>query len=286
MPDSFRPNVLWLAGVLAGRDYPLERLARDLELASDVVAEALPAHAQELGAYFAAGAAAVRGHDAHDGAAAADGSADERLREAFVAAVLAGDPSSARRSIEAAADGGVPVRELYLGVLQPALREVGELWATGRASVAQEHLATATAQTLLGALAPRLERGETVDRRVVVGSVEGELHAVGARFLADFLEADGWTVLEVGASVPVDDLVAFVGDARPDVVALSTTLTTHLDATRAAFGRLRALPQRPLLAGGGHAYAGDARLALELGADLFASDAAGLALELRRRFSV
>lgn len=283
LPKSFEPNILWLAGVLAARDYPVERLSRDLELAADVVREALPAHAVELCGRLIDGAAAVRGR-ADAGASGEDGR-QERLRNEFVQAVLEGDPASARRAVESAAYEGVPARDLYLGVLQPALREVGELWATGRISVAQEHLATATAQVLLGALAPRLERRVNVARRVVVASVEGELHAVGGRFVADFLEADGWSVLEVGASAPVEDLVAFVTEIRPDVVALSTTLTTHLGAAGRAFSRLRTLPQRPLLAAGGNAYAGDATLAFQLGADLFAADAEALARELRNRFA-
>ena len=50
----------WLAGLLAARDYPLERLARNLELAAAVMGERLPDHAERVDALCAAAATAVR----------------------------------------------------------------------------------------------------------------------------------------------------------------------------------------------------------------------------------
>ena len=53
-------QVEWLAGLLAARDYPLERLARNLELAGDVLAEHVPDHRDEAVELLASAAAAVR----------------------------------------------------------------------------------------------------------------------------------------------------------------------------------------------------------------------------------
>ena len=275
----FAMNVNWLAGVLRSREYPLERLERDLELAADVLAAAAPAYAAELAERFAAATSAVRAAASGDAAIAGG-----ELRRAYLSALLDAGPADARRVVEEAADGGLPVRTIYLEVLQPALYEVGELWASGRMTVAEEHLATATTQVLLARLAPRLRREPRVERRAVVTSAQGELHALGARFVADFLEGDGWTVLELGASTPADALVGFVRDARPHVVAISTTLTTNLEASRDVVSLLRGLPDPPVVAVGGRAYGGDEEIARRVGADVFAADAGALADMLRRRF--
>ena len=280
--QDFAANITWLAGVLAARDFPLERLARDLELAAEVVAETLGGETGGVESLLRTGAELVRTHPS-----ALDGTttpARTALQSAYVASLLAGEPAAARRMIEKAIQDGMSVRDAYLQVLQPALYEIGDLWASGRASVAQEHLATATTQALAAQLAARLPHAGDSGRRAVVTGTEGELHALGTRFVADFLEAEGWSVLELGASTPTRDLISFVRRERPDIVALSTTLTTNLAAAKTARSELRALPDPPFLAVGGGAYAGDDALARRLGADLFATDAGALAEALRDRF--
>ena len=277
---NFLGNVDWLRRVLTSRNFPEERLARDLELAGEVVAEKLSDVAVGLVERFAAAASLVR-----DGASAGEPPAGSPVRDAYLQALLAVRPAAARRVVEAALASGLPARSVYLDVLQPALHEVGRLWETGQASVAQEHLATATTQTLLHELAAALPHPPPVARSAIVSGTEGELHAVGARFVADFLEADGWNVIELGASTPIGDLVRLVDRAGPDLVALSTTLTSNLARASEAVAGLRALPHRPLIAVGGNAYHGDRALAESLGADLFAADAGSFVDALRERLA-
>jgi methanogenic corrinoid protein MtbC1 len=74
---------------------------------------------------------------------------------------------------------------------------------------------------------------------VIVACVEGEAHALGARMVADFFIAAGWSTHFLGASVPTNDLVAFTHVIRPDVVALSCTLPRHLPALHETAARLR-----------------------------------------------
>src|SRR5215210_5471724 len=130
----------------------------------------------------------------------------DHVREAYLDALVAGDLDGARRVLTGALDAGTTVRELYLGVLQPALYEVGARWSRAEISVAQEHLATAAAQAAMAGLAERLaplpgSRGASRGS-VVIACAEDELHALGVRMVADFLEADGWGVTWIGAMTP------------------------------------------------------------------------------------
>jgi len=281
--DDLRPagaeligNVTWLARVLAARNFPVERLARSLEIAADVVADA---------GFSDADAFAERLRSASAGVVA-DGPPEHPpsgspVRNAYLAALLRTDPHGARLVVEAALDAGMPVRELYLDVLQAALYEVGRLWENGEATVAQEHLATATTQTLAARLSARLAAAPRPQLTAIVSGTQGELHALGARFVGDFLEAEGWTVIDLGASTPTDALVRTVAERRPKLVCLSTALTTNLIHAEDAIGALRRLDEPPLIAVGGHAYHGNPTLAHRLGADVHAADAAAF-LELLR----
>ena len=283
--DDLRPggarllgNVTWLARVLDARRFPLDRLARNLQIAADVVTDAgLPG----------AGALAARLRDA--AASVLAGAPPERppagapVRDAYLAALLRADPHGARLVAEAALAAGMPLRELYLAVLQDALHEVGRLWQNGQATVAQEHLATATTQTLAARLSAQLAVPPRPQLTAVVSGTEGELHALGARFVADFLEGEGWAVIDLGAGTPTTDLVRTVSEQRPTLVCLSTALTTNLSHAQAAIDALRRLEDPLLIAVGGHAYHGDPALADRLGADLHATDAASFMALLHDR---
>ena len=171
-------------------------------------------------------------------------------------------------------------------MLQPALYEIGRRWEEAEISIAQEHLATATTQSLMARLAERLGAENTArrGRTALVACAEGELHSLGVRMVADFLEADGWDVLFVGALSPVGALAEMAAERGVDVVALSASLSERLPEVRAAVRALAALDPRPLIAVGGQAFAGDPAAALATGADLFANNAEALVQTLAERF--
>jgi methanogenic corrinoid protein MtbC1 len=197
------------------------------------------------------------------------------LRDAYLRAVLDGDRSAARALLEHALRTGARARDLYIDVLQGALYEVGERWARAEISVAQEHLATATTQSLLAWLAEHLEQPPGPRRgRAVVACAEGELHALGGRIVADFLEASGWEVRYLGALTPPEQIAALAATdgGRADVVALSAALPERLPQLERACTAVHALDPPPLVLVGGRAFAGDPERARLVGADAYAAD--------------
>jgi methanogenic corrinoid protein MtbC1 len=207
------------------------------------------------------------------------------LRDAFVEAVLEPDARRARDLIGDARTGGVPVSRLYLEVLQPALYEIGALWEQARIGVAHEHIATQITQAVLAQLAGGLEpTGTGHGRRAIVSCSPGEQHVLGGRMMADFLEADGWTVLSLGADTPAEELAWLAAAERVELVALSTALPAHLLAAGAACAEVRRLPEPPFIVAGGQAFRGDPTRAAMVGADAYADGPAELLAVLRDRF--
>lgn len=194
-------------------------------------------------------------------------------RARYLRALMDADVREARAVAEGALGEGMAPDRLYLGVFQPALYEIGALWQQGQATIAQEHLATATTQALMARLWPGTPATGPQSRRAITAVTEGDWHVLGSRFLADFLEADGWTVLDLGAATPTEELQRLAIRIKPAVVCLSTTVTANLPAAERAIAALKSLRDAPLVAVGGHAYGGRADIALRLGADLFAHDA-------------
>jgi methanogenic corrinoid protein MtbC1 len=169
----------------------------------------------------------------------------------FLAALLVGD----RRCCEALTDQAlaacVPILALYQRLFQRALYQVGEEWACNRISVGTEHLATAIVEGLLNRLYPQVITPNRIGRRIVVASVEGELHQVGAKMVCDVFEMYGWEALYLGADSPTTDLLRTVRDLRPYAVGLSLSVYGHLGALEAAIGLIRSnFPELPVLIGG------------------------------------
>ncbi len=206
----------------------------------------------------------------------------------FLDALVRGDRRAADGIVDHVLDRGDGLRGLYLDVVQPAMREIGRLWQENELTVAEEHLATAITQSSMGRAFERVYRWhESRNPSLIAACVDAERHQVGLRMLCDLLELDGWDTAYLGASVPIESLVAMVEKRRPQVVALSVTIAPNLPRLRAAIDAIRRSPvtTQPLIMVGGRALAGDPELASRLGADITATDAAEAVEMLRERFS-
>lgn len=203
--------------------------------------------------------------------------------DAYLRALVARDGGAARATVQAALDGGASVADVYLGVLQPALYAIGDSWAREQRTVADEHFAAALTESIMGALGPRL-RGEPREGRLaVLTCTPEERHCIGLRMVSDLLQGDGWEVIELGASLPTEDLVALVDDERPDAVGLSTSTAGRLPGVQEMLLALRELPDPPLIVVGGQFWtAAASAVAAELGADHVVRDARLLAPLLDR----
>jgi methanogenic corrinoid protein MtbC1 len=208
----------------------------------------------------------------------------EPHRDAFLRALVERDSTAARRAVDAALAAGLSVDDIYIEVLQPALYEIGHRWALGDLNVAQEHYATALAQSLLDVLSASRQRPPPDGRLAIVTATREVQHTLGARRLADFLEADGWEALLLGAGPPVRDVVELVDLERPDVVALSTSTAGVLPGVIELAGALAELRPRPLIVAGGRFWTAETSAAArEFGADLVLHDAREAVVRLRER---
>lgn len=205
-------------------------------------------------------------------------------RDAFLEALVARDSAKARRAIDAALQDGGAIEDIYLGVLQPALYEIGHRWALGDLNVAQEHYATVIATSLVNHLSERRELPPKDGRLAFVTGTPEEQHTLGARMVADFLEGDGWETILLGAGPPAHDVVELVDQERPDVVALSTSTAGVLPGVVELVGALDALRPRPLIVAGGRFWTAEtSAAALEFGADKVVNDARELIPWLQER---
>lgn len=188
----------------------------------------------------------------------------DELRDRYLRAQLAGDRREAVRILlEDGLDRGIGIIDLQAQVIQAAQHEIGHLWQQNRVTVAQEHMASSISQLGLAALFERAQPAPPLGKRLVLACVQGELHDLPARIVADFLELAGFDVRYLGADVPHDDLIAMVTEQPPDLIGLSVTMSFNVPSLRTAIARVRAATACPIFIGG-HATRWSQRLAEEL----------------------
>lgn len=200
----------------------------------------------------------------------------------FLDIILGGNRRTAYRMLKACYDSR-DLTYVYEEVVCPAMRELGEMWARDEVSVAQEHLATATADAAIVGLYPDLNWPLSRTSRVFVACPEGERHALGARMLADLLALDGWDELYFGADVPIETLAQEAAEHHPQVVALSVAIKNNLANTRSAAEAIRsASPGTKILAGGRAVLGASREHAVALTASDIVAESAAEAVRLIR----
>jgi len=172
--------------------------------------------------------------------------------------------------------GQISIQELYLGVFEPVLHEVGHRWQDNKISIAQEHFISATTQLIMSRLYPKIFSSGPRGRRMVAACAGPELHEIGLRMVADFFEFGGWDTYYLGANLPIDAVLRAVNERKADLLALSATMPRHVSYIHEVILGLRAdeaLRSTTVLVGGG-AFGADADLWRSIGADGFTADAA------------
>jgi len=101
------------------------------------------------------------------------------LYEPYLASLLEGNRQACQKIVSQLLASGIEIRQLYVGLFQHALYQVGELWEQNQISVAKEHLATATTESLLPLVYPVIFRTPRCGRRAVVSCVANELPPTG-----------------------------------------------------------------------------------------------------------
>ena len=131
------------------------------------------------------------------------------------------------------------------------LDQVGQGWADGRFSIAQEHAASAALSDFLAARWRELLEGAT-GPSVVLGTLPGELHSLGLQQAAVVVAMRGVRVHFVGANTPVEELAGAAKALDAHGVIVSVSVAASPGRTRTLLDELRGLlPDRvELLVGG------------------------------------
>jgi methylmalonyl-CoA mutase cobalamin-binding domain/chain len=153
--------------------------------------------------------------------------------QALYESILTGDAAAAESITREALTGGADPQELVNKYLIPAMDEIGRRFEASEVFVPELVVAARAMKAAMKHIDPLLK---TSDRpaaaRVVLGTVQGDLHDVGKNLVGSLLTGGGFEVIDLGVNVPPDKFIQAVRDTGAGIVGLSALLTTTMPAMR------------------------------------------------------
>ena len=155
----------------------------------------------------------------------------ERLLAAMTEAIVAGDKAAAETLAGQALNAGLDPHEVIEKGYIPGIRKVGELWESGEYFLPELIGSAECMKAALAVLKPALgaARAKELSRgKVVIGTIEGDIHDIGKNLVAAMLSANGFDVLDLGADVKPARFIEAAREAEADFICLSALLTTTM----------------------------------------------------------
>lgn len=198
--------------------------------------------------------------------------------ERLARVVIDGEATAVGQLVEQALGEGLPANAILQDGLLKGLGVVGERFAKQQMFLPEVMMAAGAMQAGLELLRPYLETSQAQDSglrgRVVLGTVEHDIHDIGKNLVAMLLTANGFQVIDLGVSVSPDNFVRACQEYRPQFVGMSALLNTTMPAMAQTITALEAAGLRNaglrVMVGGAPVTP---EFAARIGADIYADDA-------------
>jgi methylmalonyl-CoA mutase cobalamin-binding domain/chain len=153
-------------------------------------------------------------------------------RESLVAAIVDLDEQAALERVGEELDAGVDPVEI-LERCRQGMSIVGERFEKGEFFLSEMIMAAEIFTQIADSVRPQLKRSVTGNLgKIVIGTVEGDVHDIGKNIAIALLEAEGFEVVDLGVDVPPHRFVEAIKEHEPDIVGMSSLLTVAIESTK------------------------------------------------------
>lgn len=142
---------------------------------------------------------------------------------------------------------GIP--SFFEKILTPVMYQIGDMWAKNRLGIADEHVASNIANTLVKMINSKYTDMPT-KKKIVICVPEGEEHNLGANILETHLSSIGHRVYNLTPTEPHDSIVNFIGSTKPDSIIVSITLEDNIKPGQRLVKKIRDRFDVPVYVGG------------------------------------
>lgn len=204
----------------------------------------------------------------------------------FARMLIDHDASVATTYVSALRAEGIPLASLYLDLLAPTARHLGEMWEDDTASftevtigVCRMHQVLLEFSRCFDAKTDKSEPG----RNALIAPAPGEQHTFGLFMVMEFLRRAGWNCWS-GAPMTNRDFLRLTQEQDFDVIGVSVSSDQSVDQAAAVIAEIRRKPRNgdAVIVAGGRAILEDPGLASSIGADAIAADGREAVAQINR----
>jgi corrinoid protein of di/trimethylamine methyltransferase len=201
---------------------------------------------------------------------------ENEILEGLCQAIIDGEPNDAVNWANKALKEKIDLIKAAEEGLGKGLRFVGDAFGRGEAFIPDLVLAADAMKAGSRILEAELEKTGVKIKSlgiIVIGTVAGDLHDIGKTLVSTLFKAAGFTVYDLGIDVPTEKFVTAVKEKKPDILGLSSLLTTTIKEQKVVIDALKEAgirDQVKVMVGGGavaHEWAD------KIGADSYGEDA-------------
>jgi 5-methyltetrahydrofolate--homocysteine methyltransferase len=200
-----------------------------------------------------------------------------RLKELVLNLDRAGVEKATREALEA----GDSPQDIISEGLSRGMEEVGERFERREFFLPELMLSAKVMKTALDILRPHItEKSQKSAGRIVLGTIQGDVHYIGKNILAAVLEGEGFTVFDLGEDVPPEDFVSKAEEVQPQIIGISALISTAVSKMAEAIIMFREHGLAAKIIVGGAAVT---KTSVEtIGADAYGKDAWAGLKEIRK----
>jgi len=155
----------------------------------------------------------------------------DRLLAEMTAAIVEGDRAAAEALAAKALAESLDLHEVIEKGYIPGIQKVGALWESGEYFLPELISSAECMKAAMAVLKPALAgaRAEAFSQgKVVIGTIEGDIHDIGKNLVASMLSANGFDVFDLGADVRLARFIEAAEETGADLICLSSLLTTTM----------------------------------------------------------
>jgi len=194
------------------------------------------------------------------------------IYEEAAQAIITSDRAAAEEVAQRALDQGIAPGDIMANGFVKGIQEVGELFESGELFL-PELMMSADAMAGATEVTNAALEGEAaqVKGRIVIGTVQGDVHDIGKAIVIAYLKANGYEVSDLGRDVPAASFIERAKAENADVIGMSALLTTTMEEQRKVIKTIKAegLSYKTVVGGAPCTQ----RWADQIGADAYAEDA-------------
>ncbi|MBA7560568.1 Methionine synthase [subsurface metagenome] len=155
--------------------------------------------------------------------------------------IIKGDNIKSKEIARKLVDEGVPAVEILNNGLMPGMDVVGKKFKANEFYIPEVLIAARAMHAAMDIIKPLLsESGTDTKGKVIIGTVQGDLHDIGKNLVGMMLEGGGYTVIDLGVDIPSEKFVEEIKKNGVKLIGLSALLTTTMTGMKTVIDTLKA----------------------------------------------